>query len=310
MAPTNVSPNGLLFLEDSESVVLVAYNDVGGVVTIGGGLTELSSAFRRIWRAEHGGKPLRKGDKVTLGDARRYMRATLEGEFLPAALRLNPKEQHVLDGEVSVLWNLGTGAAKWKWAVAVAKGTKESISAGCKLLLKTGITAGGRVYDGLKFRRIREAKLIEFGDYGRALTRKGNLPSKGATAISNGEEEVKAYQKQLAALGLYKGIIDGKAGKGSLTEGAVLNFQRANKLTVDGVVGPATRAALASAVRAKSQSISTWGGGAVSAGGGAVTTGLNGLTLLIIAGVTVVVLLVGFAIWNNRGVLLGKRTPA
>ena len=181
------SPNGILFLEDSESVVLTAYNDVGGVPTVGGGLTELSKAFRRLWRAEHGGRALRKGDKITLGDARRYMKAVLADEFEPAAATLQAKEQHVFDGEVSVLWNLGTGAAKWKWAQALKRG---AIAEGCQLLLTTGITAAGRVYDGLKFRRAREAKLIQFGDYGRALGRKLAGVPKNITAISSTEEEV------------------------------------------------------------------------------------------------------------------------
>lgn len=307
MAPTTVSPQFFPFLENSESVVLVAYPDVGGVVTIGGGLTELSKAFKRIWRAEHGGKPLRTGDKVTLGDARRYMKIVLDEEFIPAARTLEPKEQHVLDGETSVLWNCGTGATKWKWAQALKRG---AIAEGCKLLLTTAITSAGKPYRGLKLRREREAKLIQFADYGVGATRKGNVPSKAASAISVDVESIKAYQKQLAALGYYKGAVDGKAGKGSLTEGAVLNFQRATGLKVDGIVGPATRSALATAVRAKSQSIGTWGGGAVTAGGGGLGLQLDGPTILIIAGVAVVVLLVGFALWNNRGRILGQRIPA
>jgi lysozyme len=304
----STSPNGILFLEDSESVVLVAYPDVGGVITIGGGLTELSPAFRKLWRAEHNGKPLRKGDKVTLGDARRYMKATLAGEFEPATRTLAPQAQHVFDGEVSVLWNCGTGATKWKWAQALKAGR---ITEGCKLLLTTAVTSAGKPYRGLQLRRRREARLIEFADYGRAVG--GVASTKGRTATDNDEATVKGYQGQLAKLGLYKGTIDGKhvvGAKGDLTDGAVRNFQRANGLRVDGVVGPATRSALARAVRAKDQATTVVGGPVATSGATGIGLQLDAGTLLTVAGITLAVLVVGFLIWNNRGRILGVRTPA
>ncbi len=298
------SPNGIMFLEDSESVVLTAYPDVGGVVTVGGGLTELSRAFRKIWRAEHNGKPLKKGDKITIGDARRYMKAVLADEFEPAARTLNATEQHVFDGEVSVGWNCGTGSYKWKWAQALKAGR---IAEGCKLLLTTAVTSAGRTYDGLKFRRQREARLIEFGDYGRALMRNGMKP-----AVVNDEKAIKLYQTQLTKLGLYRGAIDGRHqnAKGDLTDGAVRNFQRANGLTVDGVVGPATRSALARAVRAKDQATATVSAPVTIGGGGGLLQLFDGGTMLWVAAGVVLVVAVGFIVWNNRGRILGVRTPA
>jgi len=300
------SPKGINFLEDSESVVLVAYPDVGGVITIGPGLTELSPAFRKRWRSEHGGRPLRKGDKITLGDARRYMRDVLAEEFEPAARTVQPKEQHVMDGVVSVLWNCGTGAAKWKWALQIKQAAAHAvesspyvahIEAGAKLLLTTAITSAGRVWNGLKLRRAREANLIRTGSY-----------TSGSAAFSTSKADIQAYQSDLAKLGYYKGIIDGKPG--ALTKGAVLNFQRATGLLPDGKVGPATRAALKRAVAAKGQNTTALGAGASSAGGAGLGFNVDGPTMLLIAGGAILVLIVAFAIWNNRGRILGKRTLA
>ncbi|MDO6658271.1 peptidoglycan-binding protein [Anaerobacillus sp. 1_MG-2023] len=61
----------------------------------------------------------------------------------------------------------------------------------------------------------------------------GDLLKKGSTGSL-----VKELQSKLQAIGLYRGPLDGDFGNG--TEQAVRNFQSRNKLTVDGVVGPAT----------------------------------------------------------------------
>ncbi|MFK3960873.1 peptidoglycan-binding protein [Guptibacillus hwajinpoensis] len=61
----------------------------------------------------------------------------------------------------------------------------------------------------------------------------GDLLKKGSTGSL-----VKELQSKLQAIGLYSGPLDGDFGNG--TEQAVRNFQSRNKLTVDGIVGPAT----------------------------------------------------------------------
>ncbi|WRH68420.1 MAG: peptidoglycan-binding protein [Planktothrix sp. GU0601_MAG3] len=56
---------------------------------------------------------------------------------------------------------------------------------------------------------------------------------------------VKVLQAQLQTLGYYTGIVDGVFGQS--TQGAVSNFQRANRITVTGEVGPTTAFYLANA---------------------------------------------------------------
>lgn len=55
-------------------------------------------------------------------------------------------------------------------------------------------------------------------------------------------EDVKKIQQVLKNWGYYKGSVDGVFGSGTLA--AVKSFQRANGLTVDGIVGPKTAAAM------------------------------------------------------------------
>ena len=60
--------------------------------------------------------------------------------------------------------------------------------------------------------------------------------------ISNNAIAVRGVQRQLAALGLYTGAVDGVYGPG--TEAAVKTYQESRKMAVDGSVGPNTWVAL------------------------------------------------------------------
>jgi peptidoglycan hydrolase-like protein with peptidoglycan-binding domain/tetratricopeptide (TPR) repeat protein len=64
-------------------------------------------------------------------------------------------------------------------------------------------------------------------------------------ASAHGSRIVRALQRRLAGLGYSPGPIDGRYGP--LTEAAVIRFQTAHGLVTDGIDGPSTMAALASA---------------------------------------------------------------
>jgi peptidoglycan hydrolase-like protein with peptidoglycan-binding domain len=74
-------------------------------------------------------------------------------------------------------------------------------------------------------------------------------PALPSSAMKGGDSgpEVQALQERLRELGYWLGTPDGTYG--SLTEQAVMAFQKAERLIPDGKVGPATRDALASASR-------------------------------------------------------------
>lgn len=82
----------------------------------------------------------------------------------------------------------------------------------------------------------------------------GAAPSTGFVMLKRGASgpAVTAVQQRLQAAGFSPGAIDGKFGPG--TESAVKMFQRARGLTVDGIVGPKTAAALGVALPASSGS--------------------------------------------------------
>lgn len=316
---TTASPALIPFTERHEGKVHKAYKDSGGVITIGIGFTMLSKVFADYWRKTKG-HALRMGDTITDAECVVLLGKLIDGEYAPPVAKRfagTAIKQHEFDASVDISFNCGPGSLKWSWAALLAKGAVDQAAARLKT---TAITAGGRKLAGLIRRRTDEAVLMVSGNYGNPAAQ----PS-----VSTSGADVKAYQQQLATLGFYKGTIDGRGGP--LTEGAVKNFQRANDLVVDGVVGPATRAALTRAVGAKQAGqLATGGGvsGAAVGGGTDLTTqapppapsgGAESLPqmdwhVLITAaewGLAIAaVVLVGSLIWRNRGVILGKRTAA
>lgn len=280
-----------------------AYLCPAGVVTIGHGFTWGSRTFRDFWMQTRGHR-LRMGDTITQGEADQLLRRLIDEEYGAAvAQKARPKKQHHFGSASSMSFNCGTGALGWRWAQALAAG---NISEAARLLRTTAVTANGRRLPGLVRRRGEEARLMEHGLY----TTDG--PANRPTAVSQTDEEIKQYQDQLKTLGYYSGNLDGIAGR--LTDKAVRNFQREHELKVDGIVGPATRAALIRALDAKrgNQAMGGAGGaGAVGGGGPEIASQTTDALINALMWGTAAVIVVGIAVvvLRYRGKLTGQRVP-
>jgi lysozyme len=236
----NLSPAGAAFVRHHEGFVPSWYLDPVQVPTIGVGFTWLSSSFREWWGKNKPGKPFAKGATMTQAEADACLQFMVEREYGAAVNKFLGKTvpQHVFDGTVSPVYNLGPGSLEWKWAAAVKAGEYRRAA---ELLRSTGTTAKGKRLPGLVTRRKEEAELIELGDY-RMGTAVAEPMADGMLVKGERGAEVADLQQRLAELGIYDGKVDGIFGFG--TEKAVLDFQRAHGLKADGFAGPKTLQAL------------------------------------------------------------------
>lgn len=329
---TALSEAGTKFIGRNEGFEAKAYKDSGGVITIGYGFTWGSKVFRDYWQKAHG-RSLRMGDVITQVESLSLLRKLANDEYGLAADKALPDsiDQTKFDAATDYLYNCGSGAVKDRWFKALATGQDAQAA---QLIRSSRITAGGRRLSGLINRRTAEAKLILNGDYGPGITPDTIITGPQPKPIPKpaSTEGIKWTQEQLQTLGLYKGNIDGVPGP--LTDGAIRNFQRQHpELTVDGVVGPATRAALIRAVDAKIAARAGATAGAVGVGaGGAAATSTAHVTpvspevpvtpeqvaampwhtiewLIGLGLVGLIIVLTAFLVWRNRGVIFRFRTP-
>lgn len=269
----SMSDHGISDLVADEGEVLKTYRCPAGVLTIGVGLTKASGVVDP--------KP---GMTITHAESRRLLREALRRNYEPRVNRRMPgTSQHVFDGATSFDFNTGRiHNASWPGLfLAGDRGAAERS-------FKSWNKGGGRVLSGLVNRRNREWQTIAYGKYHAA-----------ALTVAPSLTPAEQVRERLEKLGF----------TGPTAVEAVKAFQRAKGLTVDGLVGPATRSELHRAEEARLQNQSTATGGATGgvAGGGSelATDPAVSIDTLAVMGtwavVAALVVFAGFMVWRFRG---------
>ncbi len=243
----HTSAKGVAFLERHEGVVLKAYRDAVGVLTIGPGLTKASGVVDP--------KP---GMVITAEESARLTKLAMERNYEPAVrAEMGPSvSQHEFDAGMSFHWNTGA-IARATWVDAWLLGEWDLTRA--KLLLWN--KGGGKVLPGLVRRREEEFSLLRFGVYHGAPPAATD-PRIAREVVPLDDAELAAVRGGFASLGYDPG--EGLAG---VAVEAVRAFQGAHDLTADGIIGKATLSTLQRMLDARKKVATT-----ATVGGGAGTT--------------------------------------
>ncbi|MCM1045655.1 MAG: peptidoglycan-binding protein [Candidatus Gastranaerophilales bacterium] len=214
-----ISQNGIDLIKQFEGCRLDAYKCPAGVWTIGYGHTA----------------GVEQGQKISAAQAEAYLRADLEKyEKKVDKYSKYGWNQNEFDAMVSFAYNVGSIDQ------LTAGGTRTRTVIAEKMLQYN--KGGGKVLSGLTRRRQAERKLFLQSCTG--ATTEDGISSTSRATVRQGSRgaDVTYLQQRLVSLGYSLGAVDGIFG--SKTRTAVMAFQRDHKLTVDGIVGPKTWAAL------------------------------------------------------------------
>ena len=218
-----ISEKGLSMIESFEGCLLEASNKLDGVWTIGYGQT-----------GSYYGKRVRRGMTTTKALAHAWLRdhsiKTYE-DAVTQAVKV-PLNQHQFDALVSFAYNVGVGALKQSTAL---RKLNAGDYAGAADALTMWTKCNGKVLAGL-VRRRKEERALFLTPVTQAKTANTDLLRKGDRG-----DDVKLLQHRLNLLG-WQLTEDGIWGV--QTDSAVRGYQYRAGLTVDGIVGAKTRAAL------------------------------------------------------------------
>ena len=218
-----ISEKGLAMIEKFEGCLLKASNKLDGVWIIGYGQT-----------GRYYGKRVRRGMTTTKAEAHAWLRdhsiKTYE-DAVTQAVKV-PLNQNQFDALVSFTYNVGVGALKQSTAL---RKLNAGDYAGAADALTMWTKCNGKVLAGL-VRRRKEERALFLTPVTQPQTGNTDLLRKGDRG-----DDVKLLQHRLNILGSQLAE-DGIWGV--KTDQAVRNYQYKAGLTVDGIVGPKTQAAL------------------------------------------------------------------
>ena len=218
-----ISEKSLAMIEKFEGCLLKASNKLDGVWTIGYGQT-----------GRYYGKRVRRGMTTTKAEAHAWLRdhsiKTYE-DAVTQAVKV-PLNQNQFDALVSFTYNVGVGALKQSTAL---RKLNAGDYAGAADALTMWTKCNGKVLAGL-VRRRKEERALFLAPATQTNTGNTDLLRKGDKG-----DDVKLLQHRLNILGSQLAE-DGIWGV--KTDQAVRNYQYKAGLTVDGIVGAKTKAAL------------------------------------------------------------------
>lgn len=295
-----VSSTIVNYIGAKEGKVLKAYRDPVHIITIGYGATWASKSFRAWYAANRGPGKLKMGDTMSEREALDVLKLMLAEEYAPPVdAAFAAQKQHTRDAGTSMVYNCGPGSLKWKWAQAIMRG---ALAEGCRLWRTTATTAKGKKLPGLAIRRREEADIGETGRYPAWFT-SGIAPQRHIDAA-----DIRQAQVWLTKLGYEPGPADGVPGQ--RTVAAARRFQTEHgQLTVDGIIGAATLAALQRAIdaRGKAGGVAGAGIGTGASGGLEQTTGAADVVdagwlgdVLLWGGVAILVVGLVWVSWRYR----------
>lgn len=218
-----ISEKGLSMIERFEGCLLKSSNKLDGVWTIGYGQT-----------GSYYGKRVRRGMTTTKAEAHAWLRdhsiKTYE-DAVTQAVKV-PLNQNQFDALVSFAYNVGVGALKQSTAL---RKLNVGDYAGAADALTMWTKCNGKVLAGL-VRRRKEERALFLTPVTQTNTGNTDLLRKGDRG-----DDVKLLQHRLNLLG-WQLTEDGIWGV--QTDSAVRGYQYRAGLTVDGIVGAKTKAAL------------------------------------------------------------------
>jgi len=232
------SSKGLNVCADFEGESLRAYKCPADVWTIGRGNTNADG-----FTAKYLGKPIGPGVTISPAQSAYLFVESIRKSYEPAVRAAMPNAKQA-EFDAGIDFHFNTGAiARASWVKYFRSGDRGEIGP----TLLSWNKGGGKVLAGLTRRRKRELAMILSGDYGpegnRPYTDSKRAQSFGMLRLGDKGPECADLNAALAKIGFKTGT-QGEYFT-AVTQDAILKFQTAHKqLRVDGVAGPATRAAI------------------------------------------------------------------